>query len=394
MRGGKYMIQQERKMLEDILNYKIPSIKKDVHFWMVRTQGGAFYDEFLTKNYVAFGWNYIDKSTNLNNELLPDEIKEQYNISQAKRAINKCNMFMNVIQPNDVILIPNKGLEEIIIAIAKEYYEEPEENGCTLEDEKGVLWKLKNVRGFLKEVKCPYKKRWKIDIVKTVKGNRLNYHLYKTLRNYNGIDDIDEHAAYILSLIFNTFIYDKNLYIVLNVNQEKDIGLSDLSGILYGSSAYFSHFLNSDNVSAKVNVCSKGDILMVLQGAFEHVQTFGPLYVKLFLTLFSGTYGIMKVKDLPDFLKEIFTIKDKCEQEKIETELKRAELESKQLDNEQKRLEIEKLRLANEISKQSINGLPTEEEIGMIVKSSDPLEISVNIMEENKKEAISSIVES
>lgn len=388
------MFQKEIDVINGILEYEVPRIKKDIHFWMVRTQGGAFYKEFYEKKYVAFGWNYIDEITNLDDELLPLEINEQYNISRAKIAINKCNMFMNEIQPDDVILIPNKGLEEIIIAVAKEYYEEPEEKGCTLEDEKSVLWKLKNARNLLKDVKCPYKKRWKIDIIKTVKGNRLNYHLYRTLRNYNGIDDIDEHAAHILSLIFNTFVYEQNLYIVLNVNREKDVNLADLSGILYGSSAYFSHFLEPDNISTKVSVCSQGDILMVLKGAFDHVQAFGPLYVKMFLALFGGTYGIMKLKDLPEFLKDMFTIKEKCEQEKIKTELKMAELESKKINNEKERLELKKMRIANELSKQSVNGLPTKEEVDMIIKSSDPLEISVNTSEENEKEAILSIVES
>lgn len=386
------MFQKERELLDSILNYKIPQIKEDVHFWMVRTQGGAFYNEFCTDKYVAFGWNYIDKGTNLNDGLLIDEIKKQYSITQGKRAINKCNMFMHQIKPNDIILIPNKGLEEIVIAVAKEYYEETEENGCSLEDEKEILWKLKNEKNLLKNVKCPYKKRWKIDIIKKVKGDKLNYHLYRTLRNYNGIDDIDEHAAYVLSLIFNAFAYDKNLYIILNVNQEKDVNLSDLSGVLYGSSAYFSHFLKPDDISAKVSVCSKGDILMVLQGVFEHIQTFGMTYVQIFLMLFGGTYGIMKLKEVPEFLKEMFTIGEKCKQEQIETELKREELESKRLDNEKKKIELEQLRLAEKLSEQSVNGLPTEEEINMIVKSSEPLEISVNAMEENEKEAISSIV--
>lgn len=264
--------------------------------------------------------------------------------------------------------------------------------GVVLKMKKKFYGSLKTKKNLLKNVKCPYKKRWKIDIIKKVKGDRLNYHLYRTLRNYNGIDDIDEHAAYVLSLIFNAFAYDKNLYIILNVNQEKDVNLSDLSGVLYGSSAYFSHFLKPDDISAKVSVCSKGDILMVLQGVFEHIQTFGMTYVQIFLMLFGGTYGIMKLKEVPEFLKEMFTIGEKCKQEQIETELKREELESKRLDNEKKKIELEQLRLAEKLSEQSVNGLPTEEEINMIVKSSEPLEISVNAMEENEKEAISSIV--
>lgn len=51
----------EEIMLDSLLNRTIPKIKENIHFWMVRTQGGAFYSEFYKNKFVAFGWNYIDK---------------------------------------------------------------------------------------------------------------------------------------------------------------------------------------------------------------------------------------------------------------------------------------------------------------------------------------------
>lgn len=382
----------EEMMLDSLLNRTIPKIKENIHFWMVRTQGGAFYSEFYKDKFVAFGWNYIDKQTDLKDKTLSDRVEAKYGMKQGNRAIKKCDLFMNSIQENDIILIPNRRLEEIIIAVAKEYYEEDE---CSIEDEKDVLWKLKNERHLLKEVKCPYKKRWKIDVLKTVKGDKLNYHLYKTLRNYNGIDDIDEHAAYILSLIFDVFFYSDDLYIALRVNQQKDIGLADLSGVLYGSLQYLSHFVEKEKIISKVSVCSEGDIIFVVKEIFDYVKEYGPTFVYTFLGLFGGTYGIIKLKEVPEFIKNIVTIKEKYKQEKIETKMKQEELSSKELENEQKRIELEqkKLELSLALKRQSINGLPTEAEAELIVQAREPLNVSADKFSPEDEVLTSAIVE-
>ena len=387
------MCDFERERLENLANNEIPKVRDDIHFWMVRTQGGAFYNEFLKEGYVGFGWNYIDCMTDLKSDILPDELKRCYGIKQGKRAINKCDMFISGIQPNDIILIPNKGLEELIIALAIEYYEE---HSFTVDDETAMLWKLSNEHSLLKEVKCPYIKRWKIKIIKIVKGNQLNYHLYKTLRNYSGIDDVDEHAIYILGLIFCSFFYKNNLHLILNITQKSDIGLSDLSGVLYGSSKYFSHFVQKKDIIAKVNVCSEGDIFIMIKDIFEYVQQYGPTFVNVFLTMFGTTYGIIKIKDVPAFLRELFTLKENYKQEKINTDIKRQELREKELNNELRELEIEqkKIEIAELLEKQSINGTPTESESRLIVEASEPLEVKLNSIDEVDEDVISAIVES
>lgn len=40
--------RSEVQELDKIINFKIPHIKDEVHFWMVRTQGGHFYQEFIS----------------------------------------------------------------------------------------------------------------------------------------------------------------------------------------------------------------------------------------------------------------------------------------------------------------------------------------------------------
>ena len=53
----------EKEFLAALNEFTIPEIPEDTKFWMVRTKKGYFYDEFVSKRFVAIGWNAIDKKT-------------------------------------------------------------------------------------------------------------------------------------------------------------------------------------------------------------------------------------------------------------------------------------------------------------------------------------------
>ena len=55
---------KELVLLNELLNFKVPIISEKTRFWMVRTQKGYFYSEFISKNFVALAWNNIDQKTN------------------------------------------------------------------------------------------------------------------------------------------------------------------------------------------------------------------------------------------------------------------------------------------------------------------------------------------
>lgn len=59
-------------------NGKVPVISEDTNFWMVRSKGSAFYREFITKKFIAIGWNYINSTTDLKNDMLPMYLKEYH----------------------------------------------------------------------------------------------------------------------------------------------------------------------------------------------------------------------------------------------------------------------------------------------------------------------------
>ena len=51
----------ELELLDNILNFQPVIIPENTRFWMIRTQGGYFYNEFLSNSFVAIAWNNIDE---------------------------------------------------------------------------------------------------------------------------------------------------------------------------------------------------------------------------------------------------------------------------------------------------------------------------------------------
>ena len=89
---------------KDMIN--IPEIDENAHFWMIRTKQGVFYDEFVTNEFIAIGWNYLNQSNLMNltkdsNARLKDSIEKIYNEKMPQTPINKCKRFIFEIRSGD-----------------------------------------------------------------------------------------------------------------------------------------------------------------------------------------------------------------------------------------------------------------------------------------------------
>lgn len=130
MKKGDIMDKQlESQILHELLNFKVPIIPEQTRFWMIRTQKGYFYDEFLAKKFVALAWNNIDVTTNLSEsskETLKDDIMLKFpEINRPSTVINKCYNFINEVHEGDILVIPSKGSKYITFATAGEYMKIP-----------------------------------------------------------------------------------------------------------------------------------------------------------------------------------------------------------------------------------------------------------------------------
>ena len=37
----------------------IPIVPENIHYWIIRTNGGDYYDDFILHNYISISWDYV-----------------------------------------------------------------------------------------------------------------------------------------------------------------------------------------------------------------------------------------------------------------------------------------------------------------------------------------------
>ena len=111
--------------MENLKNpLSIPHIRSNCNFWMMRTNNGAFYNEFVREGFLAIGWNAIYEATLLqyNDDGLRSIISKYYpKEKQPGSPVNKCVKFIDELSDGDIALIVGDGV--ITFAVIKEYYE-------------------------------------------------------------------------------------------------------------------------------------------------------------------------------------------------------------------------------------------------------------------------------
>lgn len=256
--------------LESLIdNMNIPIFNGETKFWLVRSNGGAFFDEFISQNYIALAWNDINQEmvNTFSKEqkeafLVLLELEGKYSsVSSTRGAWNKCDTFINSIHTGDIIMIPNKRSNKIAIAIAGDYYEV---DSLSSSEEIEVLYQLKENWNETFAIKCPYKKRRSIKVVNIIEGDSINPNLYKALISYHGISNIDSYAEFILNTMYPVYIFNNKINIVFNVQQKNPIGAIDLAGFIYNSASILKSGENQVTVTTKSNINSPGELILSL----------------------------------------------------------------------------------------------------------------------------------
>ena len=57
----------------------IPEISNERQIWLIRTNGGLYYNDFTTNKYVALGWDAVSVDLLLNSSISNDAKKEKIN---------------------------------------------------------------------------------------------------------------------------------------------------------------------------------------------------------------------------------------------------------------------------------------------------------------------------
>ena len=324
---------------EYLNNVVIPDVSDDTNFWLIRTKGGYFYDEFVHDGFVALGWNHIDRSMSFdekNVELLKTQIKERYGDIKPGTAVNKCIRYINEMKAGDYVLVPNEGGSKVTIGILGEYYEEDYD----FIKERITILKIENGEAEIGRVKCPYRKRRHMTAILTVSASRLGYKLLKGMSSYHGLSDMNNYAVDILNCLYDCYTYKGNMMFSLNIAKKEPIKARELSKLMYGVTELFCDLTEEELVSVTVNLNSPGKITVRLEKGYEKLKKGAIPLVAIYLVVFGGSgFGF----EFPGLAGGIIdTIKESRTME-AEVKIKEAELKGKQLENYEKAMEVIKM---------------------------------------------------
>lgn len=317
-----------------ITNFSLKKIPSNIRFWMVRTKKGYFYNEFISKKFVALAWNNITITTNLeedNSEGLNQLISLEYpEIKRPTLVINKCKSFIYEIKKGDILVIPSDGSKYITFAYAGDYYEEETK---TPEVEKKIIGLIEHSEVIINEVNCPYRKRRHITPIRTIKNDELNYHLFKAISSYHGISNFDKYGTIILDHLFNYYTFNENTRLVFHVSKTNSITSTEFSGFLYSMNSILGN-MNLDNniITTQASVHSVGDIVFNI---YKSLADNYLILIAIAVILGGGNFLTVELPGIPAVLQKILSIKTNHQKEQ-------AELDSIKLENLNKALDIKK----------------------------------------------------
>ena len=186
---------------------KIPSVSEGIHYWIIRTNGGDYYEDFTLHEYISISWDYVSLSILYTKD--DDEIKRLIEVYEKMSTtpedsddesdgttkgkitaiLNKINRFVFEIDKGDIILIPSKNSDRIAIA---------EVVGDVYETENYVESYLQ-ANPTTEIIPCPYRKRRKIKILKTITKGQMDIYLARGFNSQHALSCMDEYAPYINS---------------------------------------------------------------------------------------------------------------------------------------------------------------------------------------------------
>ena len=346
---------EELCLLNFILEFQVPTISSTTRFWMVRTQKGYFYNEFITRRFVALAWNTIDSNTDFSEsarESLKDDILMEFQeINRPSTVINKCEIFINEIKEGDILVIPSAGSKYITFAIAGNYFEDPSKS---VDLERTVIYRIKNHDVDINDVSCPYKKRRHITLLRTVKNEELNYSLCRAISNYHGLSNLDAYARQILNSVYNYYIFNNDISLIYNVCKTKPITPRELNSILFSVTEIFSAIAPEECLSTQISLNSPGEIVFNLTDALNFLKNNWQYFFGILVFFGGGSVLSFKIPGAIDVIKSIINTPN-------EYRIKKAEADQKEIEVYEKKILLYEKIKASEINpetlSQSINAL-------------------------------------
>lgn len=219
----------------ELLN--IPVVSTDRHYWIIRTNSGDYYDDFILHQYISIAWDYVTiallnngseeeikriisvyaKNTNESVDLDDDETDDTPK-AKVTAIYNKIHRFVFEIAKGDIVLIPSQNSDLITIAeVTSDAYETQNYVEMYLKDNPNT-----------EITPCPYYKRRKINVLKTIKKGEMDIYLAKGFNSQHALSNMDDYSTYIDRTIYGIYSKGNDVHATLHAGHPNGLTLKEL----------------------------------------------------------------------------------------------------------------------------------------------------------------------
>ncbi|HAQ5715046.1 MAG: NERD domain-containing protein [Enterococcus faecium] len=244
-------------------DYKIPilEIPKDTQYWVVRADGGKYYDDFLENNFIAIGDDKITKSF-LENKQKQDGFHDLKSVEILKVIYEEkypdlkpqsCTLYSKRLYSfifemtiGDIVIVPSKNSNFFLIGVVdSEMYD----GSSGIEDSEKTGIKA-----------CPFIKRRTVTWIKEIGRSSLPQKMYWVLSAHQTIFNVTDFSREVNSLLSFIVKFGEEVTASCFVSTDKGITIKDwhqLTSILIETTGE-----DSDEIDMKIDVQSPGDIAL------------------------------------------------------------------------------------------------------------------------------------
>ena len=317
--------------------FELIELKSNARYWLVRADGGKYYEHFKHHNFISVHHNEITLEKLQSSTLL---LTKEKNIEYYKMQI--------LAEHKD-----DNWTKHKIAFAAKRLYSFIEEmtigDYVIVPSYKSNYFLIGQITGEVKEVHLPEEsslnyefdttsdsKRRKVKWINEVPRRKINpKFLYSTLTMHQSIIEVTQYSKYIDGLISPLYLKEGKLNLKLNVNTEKPI-TSQMWKSLYSVIDLIRNEKLDEEITVTTNVESPGDINLttIVKFVSDHKEFLN--YGILSLAVLFGDVDI-KIAKIKGIVPTLISVGERLEEKrklKIENDSAMIDLETKEKDVE------------------------------------------------------------
>lgn len=317
--------------------HTILEIPGETGYWLVRADGGKYYEDFFLNNFIAVSDNEITLEdikecskesiagvTIDHYKSLYSEKYEEWNAQQIAHSASRTYKFINEIKIGDLIVVPSKNSNQFLIGIVTSDVYEITENELTITAD--VHYSIN-----------PYYKRRNVQWVKEVSRKEISEKLYWILSAHQTIFNLVDQKDYINQLLAPIYIQDGQCHGTIKIAKQEGLN-SDEWYNLYSIIKSCSDS-SDDKVIIKSNVQSPG----LIEFISDNYGTILAITIVLSGSIFGEVNFLgVKIKGILPYYQSYKKQKVEIQKGEKEIELMEEDKRAKQLENERAELELEK----------------------------------------------------